>query len=73
MTQPGTESDASATLQVRIHQGDIAGPVLAESGPLVALPHVFGGIAHFEFQSILALNPGDLYVLEVLQQEPAAP
>jgi hypothetical protein len=73
ITQSGTESDASATLQVRIHQGDIAGPVLAESGLLAALPHVFGGIAHFEFQSILALDPGDIYVLEVLQQEPAAP
>jgi hypothetical protein len=63
----GAGSDTlGALLRVDVHRNTIYDPVLGSSD-LVDLPHGFQGVTHFEFAAPVPLEPGTLYVIELVQ------
>jgi len=63
----GTGSDTlGAVLRVDVHRSTIYDPVLGSSD-LVDLAHGFQGVTHFEFTVPVSLEPGSLYVIELVQ------
>ena len=63
----GAGSDTlGALLRVEVHRNTIYDPVLGSS-ELVDLPHGFQGVTRFEFAAPVPLEPGALYVIELVQ------
>ena len=66
-TETGTGSTAPFTLALNIRSGSISGTILGTSQLTTVTPPPFGAVpTPFAFSSSVALVPGDLYVMEVV-------
>ncbi len=58
-------SGVGARLQVNIHKATIDGPLVGASSSVV-LPDCFKGVTFWDFPALVALTPGEVYVVEVV-------
>ncbi|MGD0262600.1 MAG: hypothetical protein ABSD29_22780 [Verrucomicrobiota bacterium] len=66
MTYGGGDSGATGTFEVRIHEGSSTAPVMAASTPTERTDGS-EALTHFVFPSPVPLTPGDLYVMEFVE------